>query len=189
MVDGVASLMTVLIGLRHAGKGRGARGTNFIDSGAPFYEVYECADGKYLSIGPIEDKFYRQLLQRLDIDPGDLGAQWDEAQWPKAKAVLAARFKTRTRDEWERLFEGAEVCVSPVLDFEEAYEHPHLLARRTFIDVAGVVQPAPGPRFSRTAADRPEPPAALTTANAEAALREWLAEPEVAAHRAAGHFI
>jgi crotonobetainyl-CoA:carnitine CoA-transferase CaiB-like acyl-CoA transferase len=189
MVDGVASLLTVLIGLRQAGMGRGERGTNFIDSGAPFYEVYECADGKHLAVGPVEARFYRQLLQRLEIDPAEVGGQWDEARWPHAKAVLAARFRTRSRAAWEERFAGADVCVSPVLAFEEAWTHPHLQARRTFIDVAGVVQPAPGPRFSRTVPDEPTPPAASTTENAVAALSGWLADHEIAAHRAAEHFI
>ncbi len=193
MADGVASLMTVLGGVRLSGRGRGERGTNFLDSGAPFYEVYECADGKYLSIGPIEAKFYRVLLQHLGLDAAEtaglLDAQWDESQWPRAKAVLAARFKTRARGEWERAFEGAEACVSPVLDFDEAPEHPHFKARATFIDVAGVTQPAPEPRFSRSVPHHPEPPAPLTTDNAAAALAAWLPEHEIATHRAAGHFI
>jgi alpha-methylacyl-CoA racemase len=189
MVDGVATLLTMLCGLRQAGKWPGPRGTNFLDSGAPFYEVYECADGKHLSIGPIEERFYAQLLQRLQLDPAALGEQWDPAHWPRAKAVLAACFKTRTRDEWERLFAGADVCVAPVLGLEEAWRHPHLAARGTFIDVAGVLQPAPGPRFSRTTLPLPEPPAPVTTDNALAALRDWLPEHAIAAHRAAGHFI
>jgi crotonobetainyl-CoA:carnitine CoA-transferase CaiB-like acyl-CoA transferase len=189
MVDGVASLLTVLLSLRHAGRFNGPRGTNVVDSGAPFYEVYECADGRWLAVGPVENRFYRQLLQRLDLDPAEVGDQWNEALWPQAKAVLAARFKTRDRAAWEARFAGADVCVSPVLDFEQAWTHPHLQARGTFIDVAGVMQPAPGPRFSRTVPDRPRPPAELTTDNAVTALGAWLSDAEIAAHRAAGHFI
>lgn len=189
MVDGVASLLTVLIGLRHMGMGKGERGTNFLDSGAPFYEVYECADGKHVAVGPIEDKFYRQLLQLLEIGPAELGDQWDQKQWPKAKAILAARFKQRSRAEWEGIFEGADVCFAPVLKFEEAYTHPHLKARGTFIDVGGVTQPAPGPRFSRTRLPKPQPPAELNTANATAALAGWLPDEQVAALAAAGTFV
>lgn len=189
MVDGVASLLTVLIGLRHAGSGTGERGTNVLDSGAPFYEVYECADGAYLSVGPIEDKFYRQLLQCLEIEPGELGAQWDPAQWPKAKAILAERFKRRTRADWECIFEGKDVCYAPVLDFEQAPAHPHLKARGTYIEVDGVMQPAPGPRFSRTVLDTPKSPAALSTENAVAALRGWLSDEDIEARQRAGSFV
>lgn len=189
MVDGAASLLTVLIGLRHAGSGTGPRGTNLLDSGAPFYEVYECADGAHVAVGPIEEKFHHQLLQCLEIAPGELGAQWDRAQWPQAKAVLAERFKRRTRADWERIFEGKDVCVSPVLDFDEAPAHPQLKARGTYIEIDGVMQPAPGPRFSRSVLDRPEPPAPLTTENAVAALRGWLSDDEIEAHRRGGGFI
>ena len=112
MVDGVASLSTVLIGLRNTGLGKGPRGTNALDSGAPFYEVYECADGRYVSVGPIEDRFYRQLLKGLDIDLSEAGAQWDQAQWPRVKRIFAERFKRRTRAEWDRIFEGQGTCAS-----------------------------------------------------------------------------
>jgi len=189
MVDGVAALLTVPLSLRHAGQSRGPRGTNLLDSGAPFYEVYACADGRYLAVGPIEERFFAELVRRLDLDPNELGDQWDESRWPRAKAVLAARFATRDRADWERHFEGAEVCVSPVLDFDEAVDYPQLKSRGTFIEVAGVVQPAPGPRFSRTVLSRPVPPAPLNTENAESALSAWLAEDEIAALRKAGSFI
>jgi alpha-methylacyl-CoA racemase len=189
MIDGVASLLTVLVGLRHAGQGAGPRGTNFLDSGAPFYDVYECADGKYMSVGPIEQKFYVQLLKGLEIDPVEVGGQWDATQWPRVKDVLAARFKRRSRDDWERAFEGQDVCIAPVLDFEEATKHPHLQARSTYIDVDGVTQPAPGPRFSRTTLDSPVPPSPLTTENAVEALQGWLSDAAIEAHRTAGRFI
>jgi len=188
MIDGVASLLTVLIGLRHSGKGGGPRGTNFLDSGAPFYDVYECADGGFLSVGPIEQKFYRQLLRGLEIAPEELGDQWDPQQWPHVKEILAARFKRRTRAEWERAFEGQDVCVAPVLDWDEAAAHPHLRARGTYIEIGGVMQPGPGPRFSRTTLDVPTPPAALTTSNAIDALRDWLPHEEIEGHRVAGRF-
>jgi alpha-methylacyl-CoA racemase len=188
IVDGVASLMTVLVGLKEGGMMAGQRGTNLLDSGAPFYEVYECADGKYVSIGPIERKFYLQLLERIGVDAKDLGNQADEHDWPKAKEVLASVFRSKTRAEWTALLEGTDACFAPVLDLDEAYAHPHLKARGTYVDVAGVMQPAPAPRFSRTKPDVPEPPAELTAENATAALAGWLAESEIAAHASAGTF-
>jgi alpha-methylacyl-CoA racemase len=188
IVDGVASLMTVLVGLKEGGMMAGQRGTNLLDSGAPFYEVYECADGKYVSIGPIERKFYLQLLERIGVDAKDLGNQADEHDWPKAKEVLGSVFRSKTRAEWTALLEGTDACFAPVLDLDEAYEHPHLKARGTYVDVAGVMQPAPAPRFSRTKPDVPKPPAELTAENATAALAGWLAESEIAAYASAGTF-
>ena len=189
MVDGVASLLTVLIGLRHTGSGTGLRGTNLLDSGAPFYEVYECADGAYVSVGPIEEKFYRQLIDGLEIGSDELGARWDPAQWPKAKTIIADRFKRRPRADWERIFSGKDVCFAPVLDFDDAFAYPPLTARDTYIEIDGVMQPAPGPRFSRTILDTPKPPAALTTENAVAALRGWLTDEDIEVSRCAGTFI
>jgi crotonobetainyl-CoA:carnitine CoA-transferase CaiB-like acyl-CoA transferase len=189
MIDGAATLATVLIGLRNSGLGTGPRGTNALDSGAPFYDVYECADRQYVSVGPIEEKFFRRLLEGLEIDSAEAGEQWDRAQWPRLKQVFADRFKRRTRAEWVRKFEGQEVCFAPVLSFEDAFKHPHLRARRTYVEVAGVAQPAPGPRFSRTFPDTPIPPAALTTENAVSALRGWLGDTEVEAYRYAGTFV
>jgi len=189
IVDGVASLMAQLVGLRAAGMMSAERGTNLLDSGAPFYDVYECADGKYITIGPIENRFYRELLQRLELDAPELAQQMETRNWPAARAHFAAKFKTKSQAEWTRLLEGTDVCFAPVLDLEEAYQHPHLKARQTYIDVAGVMQPAPAPRFSRTPSARPQPPAELSTANAAAALSGWLPDAEIAALRAAGTFI
>jgi crotonobetainyl-CoA:carnitine CoA-transferase CaiB-like acyl-CoA transferase len=188
IVDGVASLMTVLVGLKQAGMMAGERGTNLLDSGAPFYDVYECADGKYISVGSIEPKFYVQLLDRIGVDPAELGDQNDQRNWPKAKEILAERFRTKTRAEWTALLEGTDACFAPVLNVAEAYEHPHLKARKTYINVAGVNQPAPAPRFSRTTLETPVPPAELNTANATDALRGWLTESEIAALSDAGTF-
>ncbi len=189
MVDGVAALLPTLIGLRQAGKGTGPRGTNFLDSGAPFYEVYACADGAYISIGPIEDKFYQQFLQCLDIAPHEVGEQWDSTRWPQAKQVIAERFKRRTRAQWESFFADKDVCVSPVLSFEEAYAHPHLRARGTFIEIDGVMHPGPNPRFSRTVPDTPRPPAPPSTDNAMAALRGWLDEDAIQSHLHKSSFV
>ncbi|VWB44357.1 carnitine dehydratase [Burkholderia lata] len=190
MVDGVASIMTVTMGLHAAGMLDNARGTNLLDTGAPFYEVYACADGKYVSVGPIESKFYRLLLEQLDLqDHPLLQVQMDRAQWPQAKQVFAEKFSERTRDEWVQRLGHLDVCVAPVLDFDEAPSHPHAQARGMFVDLDGVTHPAPGPRFSRTPAARPEAPAAPTTDNAIAALQGWLPDAQIDACRARGTFI
>ncbi|SAK91510.1 L-carnitine dehydratase/bile acid-inducible protein F [Caballeronia catudaia] len=190
MVDGVASIMTVTMGLHAAGMLGRERGTNMLDTGAHFYEVYECADGKFVSVAPIEGKFYKLLLEKLELqDHALLQKQMDRTQWPRAKAVLAAKFKQQSRDEWARRFGQLDVCLAPVLDFDEASSHPHIKARGTLIDLDGVTHPAPGPRFSRTPATRPQPPTALTTDNAVDALRDWLPEERIEALRARETFI
>jgi crotonobetainyl-CoA:carnitine CoA-transferase CaiB-like acyl-CoA transferase len=181
IVDGVVSLMTVLVGLREAGMLSGERGTNLLDSGAPFYQVYACADGKHLSVGPIEAKFYRLLLDRLGLNASDLGDQMDQRTWPRNQQIFAAKFREKTRAQWLELLEGSDACVAPVLDLEEAYEHPHIKARNTYIEVDGVRQPAPAPRFSRTTLAVPVPPAELNAANAADALKGWMSEGEIAA--------
>ena len=190
MVDGVASLMTVTLGLHAAGMLSKTRGTNLLDTGAHFYEVYECADGRHVSVAPIEGKFYRELLEQLDLQAHPLlQQQMDRAAWPQAKAVLAAKFRERTRDEWATRLAHLDVCFAPVLDFDEAPDHPHLKARGTLIDLEGVTHPAPGPRFSRTPAARPQPPRPPSTDAAAAALREWLPEARIAALRAQQIFL
>jgi alpha-methylacyl-CoA racemase len=160
MVDGAASLATMFFGMRAAGQMSLTRGENVLDSGAFFYDVYECQDGKYISLACIEDKFLAEFLRRMEIDPREMPAKMDKKRWPEAKAKLAQRFKTRTREEWCRLLEGSDACFAPVLSLDEAPEHPHNLARETFIEVDGIVQPAPAPRFSRTPAAKPTPPEA-----------------------------
>lgn len=190
MVEGVNSLMTVTMGLHAAGMLNKERGTNLLDSGAPFYEVYECADGKYVTVGPIERKFYLQLLERLQLqDHPLLSDQMDRSSWPRAKQVLAAKFKERTRGEWTQALGDLDVCFAPVLDFDEAPHHPHVRAREALIEIDGVVHPAPGPRFSRTPAARPEAPAALNTDNAVAALQGWLPDARIQAYRSQDTFI
>ncbi|MFF7055117.1 CaiB/BaiF CoA transferase family protein [Achromobacter spanius] len=190
MVDGVASIMTVIMGLHAAGMQSKERGTNLLDTGAPFYEVYECADGKYVSVAPIEGKFYKLLLGQLELqDHPLLQRQMDRGAWPEAKQVLAAKFKERTRDAWSRMLGHLDVCFAPVLDFDEAPLHEHIRARGTLIDLDGVTHAAPGPRFSRTPAARPEPPAPLSTDNAVAALREWLPDARIHAYQTQETFI
>lgn len=185
IVDGVASLLTIQTGLRAAGLVGPERGTNLLDTGAPFYDTYECADGGYISIGPIEAKFYRLLLDRIGLDAPELANPEDRASWPAARRLFAAHFKTRTRAQWTELLEGTDACFAPVLDLDEAVAHPHLKARGTFVEVGGVMQPAPAPRFSRTRPAEPRPPAAITAENEAAALAEWFAPDELAALAAA----
>ena len=126
------------------------RGTNTLDSGAYYYDVYECADGRYVALGPIEPQFYRELLQRCGIDDPQFQRQWEQGDWPVLKAKLAALIHTRDRDDWCRLLEGSDACFAPVLSMKEAPSHPHNRARGTFVDSGGGSQPAPAPRLGRT---------------------------------------
>jgi alpha-methylacyl-CoA racemase len=150
MVDGAASLTTMLHGFLQAGLWERERGANLLDSGAPFYEVYETADGRYMAVGAIEPQFYAALLEGLGFDPAELPPQMDRAAWPATKARFAERFSERTQAEWEAVFAGTDACVAPVRAPWEAPADPHLRARGTFVEVAGVTQPGPAPRFSRT---------------------------------------
>ena len=153
MVDGAAYLMGPIWGLRNMGGMSDERGTNLLDSGAPFYDAYETADGNWVSIGSIEPQFYAELLQRLGIDPEGLPGQNDRAGWPAMKDRLTAIFLTKTRDEWTALLEGTDVCFGPILTMTEAAEHPHIKERGTVVNYHDIPQPAPAPRFSRTEAE------------------------------------
>ncbi len=161
MVDGVGALMTPLHGLIAAGLQTGPRGTNLLDSGAPFYDVYRCADGEYVSVAPIEAKFqqvFREKLAAAGVDAPDLTAFNDRANWPRLRERLTAIFETRTRAQWCEVLEGSDSCFAPVLSPTEAPRHPHNVARHNFIEIGGITQPAPAPRFSATALDVPEAP-------------------------------
>jgi alpha-methylacyl-CoA racemase len=158
MVDGSAALMTMVHSFRAMGMWTDERGTNMLDTGAHFYDVYETADGKYLSVGAIEPQFYAALLAGLGLDGEELPWQHDREQWPALKERFAAIFKTRTRDEWCAIFDGTDACVAPVLTIPEAVVHPHNVERGTFVEVAGVTQPAPAPRFDRTPGEISKPP-------------------------------
>jgi alpha-methylacyl-CoA racemase len=150
MVDGAASLMTLFHGAQQSGWWKPERGTNLLDGGAPFYDTYETSDGKYISIGAIESKFYDELIARLGLASEDLPDQMDRSRWAEQKQRFTELIKTRTRDEWCELLEGTDVCFAPVLALAEASDHPHLRERETFVEVEGVLQPGPAPRFSRT---------------------------------------
>lgn len=186
IVDGTASLATTFFGMHAAGMLNPGRGTNFADTGSHYYDVYECADGGWISVGPLEPKFYAEFLQLLGVDAALLGAQDDRTNWPRAKAILAAKFREQSRDHWAALFAPTDACVAPVLDWDEAPRHDHLAARGTFIEVDGIVQPAPAPRFSATPPATPVPPAPVTPENTRAALAQWLSTTEVDAWRSRG---
>ncbi len=172
MVDGAALLMSMFWGMRHSGFWSEERGTNLLDTGAHFYEVYECADGKYISLGSIEPQFYAELLKLSGLEGEKLPAQMDRSQWPAMKLRIAALVKARSRDEWCRIMEGSDVCFAPVLAMSEAPAHPHNAARKTFVEIAGMTQPAPAPRFSRTPPEVVRPPAHAGQHSAEV-LAGW----------------
>ncbi len=172
MVDGAAVLTTFIHSLRAIGIWSDERGTNLLDTGAHFYDVYETADHRYVSVGSIEPKFYAELLRLSGLEGEALPAQMDRSQWPALKERVAEVFRTKTRDEWSALMEGTDVCFAPVLSMGEAPAHPHNRRRETFVEVAGVPQPAPAPRFARTPGgiDRPPPHAGQHT---DDTLTEW----------------
>lgn len=171
MTDGAALLSAMMYGFKSAGSWSNQRGENLLDGGAHFYGTYACADGRYLAVGAIEPQFYALLRERCGIaDDPSFDSQMDPGFWPLLKSRLADLFRTRTRDEWCTLLEGSDACVAPVLDWDEAPAHPHNVARGTFVDVAGVLQPAPAPRFSRS---EPVPPTSRQRDDAAVVLRRW----------------
>lgn len=171
MVDGTALLSTLFHAFRQAGMWSDEPGTNLLDSGAHFYEVYETADGGHIAVGALEPQFYAELLRLLELDPEDF-PQWDRSRWPELKRRFAQVFATRTRAEWARRLEPADACATPVLRLHEAPRHPHNVARGTFVALDGCVQPAPAPRFSRTPAAVSRPPSA-PGADTDAVLADW----------------
>jgi len=158
MVDGASALMGMIYAMKAMGVWQPDRGTNMLDTGAHFYDVYATKDSKYVSIGSIEPQFYALLLEHIGLAGEELPAQMDRGKWAELKVRVAEIFKTRTRDEWTEIMEGTDICYAPVLDLDEAPNHPHIKHRKTFVEAAGVVQPAPAPRFSRTAPELVRPP-------------------------------
>ncbi|HYY62113.1 MAG TPA: CaiB/BaiF CoA-transferase family protein [Burkholderiales bacterium] len=175
MVDGAALLAAMFAGFLAAGGWSEERGANILDSGAPWYDVYETADGKYVAIGAIEDKFYAELCERLKLT--DLPAQHDRARWPEMRRRFAETFKRKTRDEWCRVFEGSDACFAPVLSWTEARAHEHSRARAAYVELAKVAQPAPAPRFSRTAPELRRAPPERGESGREA-LADWGFAPD-----------
>jgi alpha-methylacyl-CoA racemase len=159
IVDGVATLTTAIHGLRGLGLWRDERGVNLLDGAAPFYDTYECADGRFLAVGALEPKFYDALVTLTGADHGDGDRRFDPDTWEPSRAAWAALFATKTRDEWSALLQHTDACVAPVLGWDEAPAHPHLAARGTYVTVDDVTQPAPAPRFSRTPGAIQRPPA------------------------------
>ena len=158
MVEGAALLATSIYAQKAQGWWRDERGANLLDSGAPFYEVYETSDGGYMAVGAIEPQFYALLLAGLGIDPTSIAPQMDRASWPSMKRRFADVFRSRSRDEWTRVFADGDACVTPVLSPEEAARHPHAVARGSFRESGGARHPAPAPRFSRSVASPCDPP-------------------------------
>lgn len=178
MVDGVALLATAMTGLRAAGLHDGPRGTNILDGGAPYYDVYACADDKFLSVAPIERKFREIFLRGLGFDPADFPDMDDRAMWPEARRLIAARLAQRSRDEWCAVFDGQDACVAPVLSLAEAPDHPHNAARRTHVRIDGIMQPAPAPRFGRTQVPLPAAPEDDPGTDGATILRDWGIDPD-----------
>src|SRR5262249_10872336 len=172
MVDGAAYLMGMVHGLLSAGQWRDERGVNVLDGAAPFYRTYRTKDGKYVAVGAIERRFYRELLQKLGLDGEPLPDQHDRARWPELAERFATLFATRTRAEWEEIFADSDACVAPVLSIAEAAGHPHNRQRGTFVERDGVLQPAPAPRFSRTPSEIGQAPHG-PGADGRSALAAW----------------
>jgi alpha-methylacyl-CoA racemase len=174
MVDGSASLMMMTWAFKAMGIfDEHARGTNILDTGAHFYDTYECADGRYVAIGAIEPQFYAELVGHLGLDLAQLPAQMDKNVWSELKEQFATIFRTKTRDEWCALLEGTDACFAPVLSMQEATRHPHNVHRQTFTEVAGVPQPAPAPRFSATPGAISRPPSHAGQ-HTDEILADWL---------------
>jgi alpha-methylacyl-CoA racemase len=172
IVDGASSLTAILHGMMASGLWSDTRGANMLDGGWPWYDTYATADGQWMAVGALEPKFYHQFAQLLGLPDEIAAIRADQQEWPRLRSAIAEAFLTRTRSEWTEVFEGTDACVAPVLSFHEAVEHPHLAARDTFVDVGGVKQPAPAPRFSRTPSPVPSAPPA-PGADTVDILRTW----------------
>ena len=172
MTDGAASLSAMFYGMKAMGIWSDEREANLLDGGAHFYDTYACSDGKWVSIGSIEPQFYALLLEKAGLTDPDFSAQMDRSKWPQLKQKMMAVFKTKTRDEWCALMEGSDVCFAPVLSMSEAPHHAHNVERQTFIELDGVMQPAPAPRFSATPGEVQRPPAGIDEHRTEI-LADW----------------
>ena len=172
MVEGASLLATMFWGMRAGGKWSDERGANILDTGAPWYDVYETLDHRHVALAAIEPKFYAEMLERLGLAGATLPPQYDRAQWPELRRRFAQVVATKSRTDWCAIFEGSDACFSPVLTFDEARDHPHNVARGGYVTVAGVDQPAPAPRFSRTPGATSRPPPERGAGGAQA-LADW----------------
>ncbi|MFM9862809.1 MAG: CaiB/BaiF CoA transferase family protein [Micropepsaceae bacterium] len=186
MTDGAASLMSMFYGFKAMGMWQDEKGVNLLDGGAHFYDTYETSDGKYVSIGSIEPQFYALLLEKASLTDPEFQSQMDRAKWPSLKEKVARVMKTKTRSEWDKLMEGTDVCYAPVLSLAEAPNHPHNKARGTFVEVDGVVQPGPAPRFSRTKVEVQGSPPASGQHNEQILGAFGFSAGDVAALKASG---
>jgi len=173
MVDGSSVLAQMMWGMRDMGVWTDDRGTNMLDGGAPYYDTYECADGRYMSVGAIEPQFYAAMLDGLGLDPADLPGQNDRSRWPELRARFTEVFAGKDRDHWAKVFADSDACVTPVLAFGEVETEPHITERNTFYRVGNGLQPLPAPRFSRSAPDQPRPPRPPGS-DTEAVLNDWV---------------
>ena len=179
MVDGASSLMAAAYGMFAAGLLSSKRGENVLDSGAYFYETYECLDGKFVSVAAIESKFHAEMFKLMELDSSIVADQMNREEWPKLKEIMAERFASKTRDEWVAIMGGSDACFAPVLELDEVANDPHNAARNTFVEIDGVLQPAPAPRFTRTPNPTPTPPRKANMVDPAVALRPWLEPKEL----------
>ena len=187
MVDGASSLMSIFFGMAAAGRWDSSeRAANLLDGGAPFYDTYATADGRWVSIGALEPKFFAELVQRIGLDAGFIARQYDRRCWAEMRAAIGALILARTRDEWCALLEGSDACFAPVLSLAEVGQHPHAQARQAYTEVGGVLQPAPAPRFSRSQPAQPSPAVPAGTHTLAVLAELGFSDAEVAALQAAG---
>ena len=173
MVDGSAVLAQMMFAFRHTGMWNDVRGTNMLDTGAPWYDVYECADGRHVAVGAIEPQFYAELIERLELDPATLPHQQDIGRFPELRAILTAAFLEHDRDHWAEVFRGSDACVTPILSFGEIETEPHNVERGSFYKEGDSIFPMPAPRFSRTKPGKPIPPR-TPGEDTDAVLRDWV---------------
>jgi alpha-methylacyl-CoA racemase len=186
MVDGAASLMSIFYGLQAGGLWGEPRGANLLDGGAPFYATYETADGRYVSLAPLEPKFFAELARRIGLEERFVMRQYDRKLWPAMREAIAGVMRTKTRDEWSALLEGSDACFAPVLAIDEAPRHPHATARRAFVEIDGVAQPAPAPRFDRSVPETPRAAPEIGAHTQEVLAQAGYGADEIAALLASG---